>query len=45
VRLLKTGGADKTTVQPEVDILLSLKKKLAALTGQPAEPAGKKKKK
>jgi len=45
VRVLKTSGAEKTTWQPEVDILLSLKKKLAALTGAPAEQPGKKKKK
>lgn len=45
VRVLKTGGAEKSKWQPEVDILLSLKKKLAELTGQPAEQPGKKKKK
>lgn len=46
VRVLKTSGADKASWQPEVEILLSLKQKLTALTGKPAEqPSSKKKKK
>jgi len=45
VRVLKTGGAEKSKWQPEVDILLSLKNKLTALTGKPTEQPGKKKKK
>ncbi|CAH1408079.1 unnamed protein product [Nezara viridula] len=47
VRILKTSGADKTVWQPEVNILLDLKKKLAEATGTPVvqpQPAGKKKK-
>lgn len=41
VRSLKTSGADKKVWQPEVDILLDLKKKLTAATGAPAAPAAK----
>lgn len=42
---MKTSGAEKSVWQPEVENLLSLKNKLAALTGKPAEQPGKKKKK
>ncbi|CAO1443103.1 unnamed protein product [Diamesa hyperborea] len=46
VRLLKTGGAEKSVWQPEVEKLLALKAKLTALTGKPAAaPASSKKKK
>lgn len=47
MRKLKTSGSEKSIWSPEVDILLSLKNKLASLTGKPTEPAssGKKKKK
>ncbi|KAG4067422.1 hypothetical protein HA402_009659 [Bradysia odoriphaga] len=45
VRTLK-GSADKTVWQPEVDVLLKLKKELSALSGAPPQPAsGKNKKK
>lgn len=37
VRQLKTSGADKSTVQKEVEALLALKNKLVALTGKPIE--------
>jgi hypothetical protein len=46
VRQLKSSGADKPTVQKEVEALLSLKNKLAALTGKPIEqPSSDNKKK
>lgn len=44
VRKLKESGAAKTEWQPQVNILLSLKAKLAALTGQPIPAPGKQKK-
>lgn len=46
VRKLKSSGVDKAIVKVEVDVLLDLKKKLAAAKGEPAPlPAGKNKKK
>lgn len=39
VRLLKTGGAEKSAWQPEVDILLKLKKQLTELSCGPAAAA------
>lgn len=45
VRVLKTSGADKSVWQPEVNLLLELKKKLAAAQGQPAADNAKKGKK
>ncbi|XP_063700982.1 methionine--tRNA ligase, cytoplasmic [Culicoides brevitarsis] len=45
VRLLK-GSSDKSVWQPEVEVLLGLKKQLAELTGQPLPaPSGKSNKK
>lgn len=40
VRLLKTGGADKSVWQPEVEVLLQLKKQLTALGGGAPAAAG-----
>lgn len=45
MRALKGSGAEKSAWEPEVAILKTLKDKLAALTGKPAEQPGKKKKK
>ena len=46
VRKLKEANSDKSVWQPEVSLLLSLKQKLASLTGVPvAAPAGGGKKK
>lgn len=45
MRTLK-GSSDKSVWQPEVEVLLALKKQLGELTGQPlAAPAGKSNKK
>lgn len=44
VRKLKEGGAEKTIWQPEVDVLLKLKAKLAVATGKPPALPGKTKK-
>lgn len=41
VRNLKSSGVDKKVWQPEVVILLDLKKKLATATGATPAPAGK----
>ncbi|KAF2893703.1 hypothetical protein ILUMI_12476 [Ignelater luminosus] len=45
VRNLKSSGAAKTEWQPQVNILLDLKSKLAAATGTPVATPGKKNKK
>ncbi|EEB11468.1 methionine-tRNA synthetase, putative [Pediculus humanus corporis] len=46
VRKLKESGADKSQWQPEVNVLLDLKKQLAELKGEPLPaPSGKKNKK
>lgn len=49
IRKLKTETKDKSVVQPEVDKLLDLKKKLAELQGAPvatpSQSGGKSKKK
>ena len=44
VRQLKTDKAEKAVIDTEIKKLLELKKLLSAATGQPAEPAGGKKK-
>ncbi|GJQ65974.1 hypothetical protein Trydic_g4068 [Trypoxylus dichotomus] len=44
VRKLKESGASKAEWQPQVEVLLALKGKLASLTGQPLAPPGKGKK-
>lgn len=45
MRNLKSSGVGKTEWQPQVNILLDLKAKLAAATGTPVAAPGKKNKK
>jgi methionyl-tRNA synthetase len=42
VRKLKTSGAEKSVWQPEVEILLDLKKKLAAANSSTPKPGNEK---